>query len=191
MNYVFDTDDFTTSVSTDNEVRQAVRNGYKVYDRSKINLGLKRVGDYGYELLIGGNNAVIFRDKFPRENDRNDLYAHEITMRNIFFSRNNIIVRVSCFCWCKYDIEFPLVAEHYVRIPVNKKGLGYIGICAYTSYPVYVGCYMDLEGCEGDCPDNIIANVGKTIIDDTRVQILGVKFSDIPVYYDLCKDIVE
>lgn len=188
--YVLDTEDLVTDTLTEGELKGVVGLGFKLVVASKENLNIGIISDKNnYQVYINGCNTPIFSGQFPEHNYRNDLFAYEIKLASCGIVSGKLVIAIVCNCWCKYDIEVPMVMCHVISSGVaDVRNMQY---ACKTDKPVYFAHKSMLknqyEECHGDFPTKSLDTKYCTIsVTSKGLSVFGVDYGkDIPVYDSL------
>lgn len=186
---ILDTEDLVTDLLTLEECRYYISLGFKIDKFEKSSVVLKTSGNR-FEISIFDSNRVLYRGKFPTSNDRGDFFDMSIHINNVVRFKNSILVEVTASVWCKYDIEVPMFMFQIINLPMkdidNTSLSVYTGMALTTANSIHEYDYM-----QGDCPDNccISSEIGQNKYIEDKMVILGVEYTDISYYDDICKKV--
>lgn len=186
---ILDTEDLVTDLLTLDEGRYYNSLGFKIDKFEKSSVVLK-TSENRFEISIFGSNRVLYRGKFPTSNDRGDFFDMSIHISKVARFKNSILVEVTASVWCKYDIEVPMFMFQIINLPITD--IGNASLSIYTSMALTTANSIhEYDYMQGDCPDNccISSEIGTNRYKDDKIVILGVEYTDISYYDDICKKV--
>lgn len=185
--------------STDALVETISVKDYKYCLDNNIDIGDFSNKNNPFGIMVNGNayslylmDKQVYSGHFPKENNRNNLFDFNITILSVNYFKGDILVFVSCSCFCKYDIEMPMSMLHVIKFYVNKKVCSG-NLCLYTGSPVYfVSKRVAKNECYGkyseDYPSDCCVDYDdmKLHVSEKYIKIFGTEFSCV-YYMDICK----
>ena len=190
---IFDMQDSSIELIDNNQLEKCRNNGLGIGVVSSSNhpFGIK-TDENKYALFLP-NGRRVYGDEFPSMNDRNDLWGHRIEIVAVGRYRDDIAIVIEDNCYCKYDIEMPMMSVHVVGVAA--KSLRGAWLSLYTNMPVHItdDAAGECRECGGfDYPDAwcVSPDICNYKIDKNCLDILGVKYTDgMPSYENLCERI--
>lgn len=185
--YILDTDDLVTDLVSDKEIKNALNMGITFLKFSKSTFGIGVTSkENRYGIYVSGYDKPIYIGEFPNRNNRNDLFGFEIKLADFGIVKNKLVIAIVANCWCKYDIEVPMVLCHILYSPISN--IRNISYACLTNEPIY---FSDLsihkkqyDSCFGDFPEKSLdpkyCNIS---IINNAISIFGVKYdNEVPIY---------
>lgn len=190
-----DTEDLVTDIFSDKELDyiKNIKVPVKSFTKESIELGI-HAHENTYELYFNGFRTPFYSGAFPSSNKRNDLFEYDIKIAEYGIVGNKFLIAVVCTCWCKYDIEVPMIMLQILSTSIKSINSNAVIAC-FTSEPVYFSTKAILKKqykqCFGDFPDKCVSHSDDFInISKRSLNVFGVSYkTDVPIYDDLCERI--
>lgn len=189
---VLDTADLTVETVSGDAVNHAKYEGLDVvnYNKTHSIFGIS-TDKNSYELFIHDYPNAIYKGEFPSSCDRGDLFDHTIKVTDFGMVDNHLCILITCECWCKYDIELPMVMMQLLKLPLKSLSEGSVSV--YTARPLNfvtksVAKRQCIQ-CNGDYPRYSSVEQGtlyENCLEDT-LRVFGVEYgSKLPSNMDIC-----
>ena len=180
--FILDTDDLVTDVFSKSEFKNLKQKGIDF--TNTLNIGLTAKNNI-YQLFISGYNRILYRGEFPLRSKRNNLFDFNIKLSGFNIVDNKLVIAVIANCWCKYDIEVPMVLCHVLFAPILN--IGNLQYACKTQEPVYFSTESILNKqykfCMGDFPNRSLSPSNCNItVTHSSLKVFGVDYgSKVPV----------
>lgn len=187
---ILDTDDLKTDYFTESELNKVKQMGItiKKFTIENAHIGLE-CRDNKYSIYLDGYPNPLYTGEFPISCRRNDIIGFDIRLKSVGIFKGYIYFAVVCNCWCKYDVEVPMIMCHLISTDTQNVSCTSSTAC-YTREPVYLSTKsfynLQRKQCFDDFPDFYVSQNDADIeITSKGLKVLGVVFKERPIYVEL------
>lgn len=184
--FILDTEDLVTDSFSDVELKKAKDLGVELLPASKASLNVGITSENNtYQVFVNGCDIPIYCGEFPTTSKRNELFEFEIKLADFGIIGNKLVIAIIANCWCKYDIEVPMVMCHVLYAPI--RDVKYVSYACKTDEPVYFSTADILNkqynSCMGDFPDKALdPSLSEVSISNDSLKVFGVDYgSSVPI----------